>query len=224
MKIYMRGFGVCVFKYTHTHTHIYFIYTHTHTYVCLHMTSLVAQMVKNLPAMRETLVQSLGQEDSPEKGKATHSSILAWRISWAEEPGGLQSMGSQRVGHNWATDTFTFMFIHIHMYICIHFKKWKSTKYTYELTQIRGLITSVLWEMNPEDLVSGQGQGWCFQTVTLTQNCILVSNLEILHPCRKNTQRTTTPLSIFPCKYDQGWRSHPQSSWQSILHLQSEIF
>ena len=62
-------------------------------------TSLVAQMVKNPPAMWETWVRSLGWEDPPEKGKATHSSILAWKISWAEEPGGLQSMGSQRVGH-----------------------------------------------------------------------------------------------------------------------------
>ena len=57
-------------------------------------------MVKNLPAMQETQVQSLGWEDSLEKGMAIHSSILAWRIPWTEEPGGLQSMGSQRVGHN----------------------------------------------------------------------------------------------------------------------------
>ena len=63
-------------------------------------TSLVAQMVKNLPAMQETQVRSLGQEDPLEKGKATHPSILAWRIQWTEEPGGLQSMGSLRVGHN----------------------------------------------------------------------------------------------------------------------------
>ena len=55
----------------------------------------MAQMVKNLPAMGETQVQSLGQEDSLEKGMATHSSILAWRIPWTEEPGGLPSMGSQ---------------------------------------------------------------------------------------------------------------------------------
>ena len=57
-------------------------------------------MVKNLPAMRETEVQSLGQEDPLKKGIATHSSILAWRIPWTEEPGGLPSMGSQRVGHD----------------------------------------------------------------------------------------------------------------------------
>ena len=61
---------------------------------------LVAQMVKSLPVMRETWVQSLGREDPLEKQIATHSSILAWRIPWTEEPGGLQSMGSQRVGHD----------------------------------------------------------------------------------------------------------------------------
>ena len=57
-------------------------------------------MVKNLPAMQETQVVSLGSEDSLEKGMATHSSILVWRIPWTEEPSGLQSMGSRRVRHN----------------------------------------------------------------------------------------------------------------------------
>ena len=57
-------------------------------------------MVKNLLAMRETWVRSLGWEDPLEEGMATHSSILAWRIPWTEEPGGLLSMGSQRVGHD----------------------------------------------------------------------------------------------------------------------------
>ena len=60
----------------------------------------MAQMVKNLPTKQETRVRSLGQEDPLEKGMATHSSILAWRIPWREEPGGLPSMGSQRVGHD----------------------------------------------------------------------------------------------------------------------------
>ena len=62
--------------------------------------SLVAQSVKNLPAVQETWVQSLGWVDPLEKEMATHSSILAWKISWTEEPGGLQPMGSQRVGHD----------------------------------------------------------------------------------------------------------------------------
>ena len=62
--------------------------------------SLMAQTAENLPAMLKTWVRSLDQEDPLEKGIATHSSILAWRIPWAEEPGGLQSMGSHRVRHN----------------------------------------------------------------------------------------------------------------------------
>ena len=62
--------------------------------------SLVAQMVKNLPAVQETKFRSLGGDDPLEKGMATHSSILAWVIPWTEEAGGLQSMGSQRVRHN----------------------------------------------------------------------------------------------------------------------------
>ena len=60
----------------------------------------MAQMVMNLPAMWETQVRSLGWEDPLEKDMATHSSILAWRISWTEEPGGLQSMESQKVTHD----------------------------------------------------------------------------------------------------------------------------
>ena len=74
----------------------------TYTYISTYMwaSSPVAQMVKNLPVVWETQVQSLSQEDPLEKGMATHSSILAWRIPWTEKPGGLQSMGSQRVGHD----------------------------------------------------------------------------------------------------------------------------
>ena len=62
--------------------------------------SVVVQMVQNLPVNQETWVQSLGQEDVLEKGMATHSSILAWRIPWTEEPGGLPSMGLHRVRHD----------------------------------------------------------------------------------------------------------------------------
>ena len=69
----------------------------------------VAQMVKSLPAMWETGVQSLGQEDPLEKEMATHSSTLAWKILWMEEPGRLQSMGSQRVGQDLATSLTFFL-------------------------------------------------------------------------------------------------------------------
>ena len=64
-------------------------------------------MVKNLPTMRKTWVRSLDQEDPLEKGMATHSSIVAWEIAWTEEPGRLQSMGSQRDRHNRAINIFT---------------------------------------------------------------------------------------------------------------------
>ena len=90
----LESFFLC--NYTHTHTH-------THTYV---WASMVAQMVKNLPAMPETQVQSLGREDPLEGGMATHSRILAWRSPRTEEPGGLQCMGSQRIGHDRVTNTF----------------------------------------------------------------------------------------------------------------------
>ena len=74
----------------------HFIHTHTHSHTHTHKTSLMVQMVKTLPAMQETQVQSLGGEDLLEKEMATHSSILAWEIPWTKEPGGLQSMGLQR--------------------------------------------------------------------------------------------------------------------------------
>ena len=77
-------------------------------------TSLVAQMVKCLPTMPETWVQSLGQEDLLEKEMATHSSIIAWKIPWMEEPGRLQSMGSQKVRHDWATS---------HLLVQFHFRQ-----------------------------------------------------------------------------------------------------
>ena len=76
-------------------------------WVYYHEASLVAQTVKNLPAKQETQVQSLGREDSLDKKMATHSSILAWEILWTEEPGGLQSLGSQRVGHDWVANTYS---------------------------------------------------------------------------------------------------------------------
>ena len=70
--------------------------------------SLVAQMVRSLPAARETQVQPLDWEDPLEKEMATHSRILAWKIPWTEEPGGLQSIGLQRIGHDWATSLYHY--------------------------------------------------------------------------------------------------------------------
>ena len=114
--------------------------------------SLVAQTVKCLPTMWETWVQSLGQEDLLEKEMATHSSILAWKIPWTEEPGGLQSMGSQRVGHDWETSlslSFTFL------YCCLenpmnNMKKQKDRTLKDELPRLVGAqyATGDHWRSN----------------------------------------------------------------------------
>ena len=86
------------------------------------VTSLVAQMVKRLPTMRETGVQSLGQEDLLEKAMAPHSSTLAWKIPWTEKPGGLQSMGVAKSRTRLSNFTFTFTlcisFIQFHSFAC----------------------------------------------------------------------------------------------------------
>ena len=79
---------------------IWYIYLYCIFVLITQLSSLVAQMVKHLPTVRETQVQSLGWEDLLEKEMATHSSILAWKIPWMEESGRLQSMGLQRVGHD----------------------------------------------------------------------------------------------------------------------------
>ena len=76
------------------------MYVYIPTDISILISNVVAQMVKNLPVIQETQVRSLGQEDPLEKEMATHSSILAWQMPWTEEPGGLQSTGSQRVGHD----------------------------------------------------------------------------------------------------------------------------
>ena len=77
----------------------------------------MAKTIKNLPAMQETWVRSLGWEVSLEKGMATHSSILVCRIPWTEEPGELQSMELQRAGHNWVINTFTQFMYFIYLLI-----------------------------------------------------------------------------------------------------------
>ena len=78
--------------------------------------SLVARTVKNLPEMQATWVQFLGREDLLEKEMATHSSTLAWRIPWREEPGRLQSMGLQRLRHNWMTNTHTHFLLRFYLH------------------------------------------------------------------------------------------------------------
>ena len=94
----------------HLNIYIHWVYLHDSWLSMLSKMISVKLMVKNPPTMQETRVQSLGWEDSLEKGMTTHSSILAWRTPWTEKPGRLQSMGSQRIRQDSATDTFIFTF------------------------------------------------------------------------------------------------------------------
>ena len=134
-------------------------YTKNHWTVWFKLVICSGSVVKNLSEMQETRVWSLGQEDPLTKGMATHSSILVWRISWTEEPGGLQSMGSQRVGHNWVTKPFHFPFhsVWIKLLVLIRllkkiqwyprsFWKWKkfNSKLSITLIRRRGMISEML--------------------------------------------------------------------------------
>ena len=112
-----------------------FIWSFTDLNICLYIVGLPgSSAVKNLPAMQEPQkmqVWSLGQEYPLEEGMATHFSVLAWRIPWTEEPGRLQSIGLQRVGHKWSNlahmhllyicKQFEFLFLYLPFYILVHF-------------------------------------------------------------------------------------------------------
>ena len=103
-------------------------------------------MVKNLPAVQETQVQSLGWEDPMEKEMATYSSTLAWKIPWVEEPGRLKSMGSLRVGHDWVTLLSLFTFMHWR-------RKWQPTPVLLpgESQGQRSLVGCCLWGRTVSD-------------------------------------------------------------------------
>ena len=124
--------------------YLYFMFVYVYilslfTHIFFFCFSLVAQLVKYLPAIQETLIQSLGQEDFLEKGMATHSSILAWRIPQTEEPGRLLSMGSQKVRQDWATNTFTFYIHFCYMYAFVYI----NIQYIYVYIYISILIVSI---------------------------------------------------------------------------------
>ena len=103
-------------------------------------------VVKNSPAMQERWVPSLGGEDPMEKGMATHSGILAWRIPWTEEPGGIQSMGSQRVGHNWSDVACT--------------TESKSEETLREWERERDRVREQSWHFEPLDPVEPEATPW----------------------------------------------------------------
>ena len=120
-------------------------------------------MVKNPSVMQETQIQSLGWKDTLEKGMTIHSSTPACIIPWIEEPGGLQSMGSQRVRHDWATNTSTF---HIYIYVCIYiyiFSKFVVTpclKYRRNRYSLIHLFNNYFWSTHVLDLEELLGNIW----------------------------------------------------------------
>ena len=128
------------------------------------LASQVAQMIKNLSATWETQAQSLGQEDPLEKGMATHSSILAWRIAWTGEPGGLQSKGSQRVGHD---------------RVMLLYLKWMINK---DLTC--GTLLSVMWQPGWAGSLGDNGYMYMYdcslETITLLISYNPIENKKFL--------------------------------------------
>ena len=128
--------------------------------------SLVAQTVKRLSAMQETWVRSLGWEDPLEKETAAHSSILVWKIPWTAEPGRLPSMGSQRVGHDWATSLSLSLYVYNTSCLSIQplIDIWVA--YTSRLLWIVLLwpwVYKYLWETLLPDISTGSGTaGWFF--------------------------------------------------------------
>ena len=113
-------------------------------------------MVKNLPAVRETWIQSLDREDPLEKEMATHSSILGWKIPWTEKPGGIQSMGSQRLGHNWVTNVYSIkygQYLEVccsegknYWHVCLYL--WdKYFHYSQSVHKIPEYLTAGSWEL-----------------------------------------------------------------------------
>ena len=133
-------------------------------------------MVKHLPAIRETWVPSLGLEDALEKEMATHSSTLAWRIPWMEEPGRLQSMGSPRVGHNWATS------------LCFFFLGLRA--------QTRGTLSRAEAGLYPEVTLEVEGR------LGVGAECTCSSLVGILGQVGLAQSRQQTPHSLAPGGWD----------------------
>ena len=129
--------------------------------LCSLVASLVAQSVKNLPAVQETRVQSLYREDPMEEEMADHSSILAWKILWMEESGGLQSMGSWRVGHDWATFT-SFSLVHAKYTHFLCFNEFLDYLFPLSFVMSIQFEDSGLWEIQGNRIpssIAGIGRG-----------------------------------------------------------------
>ena len=117
-----------------------------HVSVCVYGASPVVQLVMNMSAMWETCVWSLGWEEPLEKGTATHSNILVWRIPWKEETGRLYPMGLQRVRHHWVTFTCVHICVSLFFQSCIYFSCFQS--YCYMQCCIKHTYLHILYMVN----------------------------------------------------------------------------
>ena len=162
--------------------------------------SLVTQTVKNLPAMWETQVQSLDQEDPLAKGMATHSSILAWRIPWTEEPGGLHSIGSQRVRHDWATNTHECMHAHTHTHTHTH-RSWDLPPSTVGNQRLRRMwfwalktLWLVKWILSPV-LFENQKDKWMWLFFNVFNAMEQVYSIQMaIQACKIHTENNITQI------------------------------
>ena len=175
--------------------------------------SFVAQRIKHLPAMQETQVQSLSWEDPLEKEMATHSSIPAWRIPWTEEPGGLQSTGLQRVGHNWATsrpvpvapwkESYDQPRQHVkkqrHYFANKGLSKTKQNKTQQNKglsSQGSGFSCSHVWMWELDNKESWAPKNWCFWTAVLEK---------IVESARRSNQSILKEISPeYSLDFEQG--------------------
>ena len=197
--------------------------------------SLEGQTIKNLPAIWETQVRSLGREDPLEKEMATHSSIFAWRISWTEEPGGLQSTGSQRVGHDWGTNTFTYeLWVtdvkkQIYDYIEINLEYWleglmleqKFQYFGYLIQRADSLGKTLMLGQIESKSRRGQQRMRLLDSITNSVDMNLSKFWEIVkdrgawHAAVHGVTRSWTQLS----KIEQQWQQQNMNKLLTILFL-----
>ena len=161
----------------------------------------MAQTIKKLPAMWETWVRSLGWEDPLEKGIATHTSVLAWRISWTEEPGRLQPMGSQRVGHYWVTKHSIAHNYSFFLNPTTH-RKQPETNNTKNVTtcitttfarkSLQIFLTALRFNLYTWNLAVSDNKIQCF--LVFLQSCITITILvKFIHPIKKDCPIVVTP-------------------------------
>ena len=221
IHVFRHSYWICVFK----HIYIEYIFSNIFVEYVFSNTSAspVPQTIKNLPAMQETQVQSLVWEDPLEKRMATHCSIFAWRIPWTEEAGGLQSMGLQRVGHDWATNTFTcsiswicfFLYLLSFSHCQLRSVTFLALGYCNQFLKISlplSLPASSLFSILQKSVLLKIF--WCSQ---MKSKC--ARKTPVIRPLPRLLWLLLKPSPLQPC-----WASHSSWSTPCVLHLVCSSF